>query len=108
MAHKKPAYLLISSFTSEKVGSLDAYIEAVDPLMEKYGGELLVAGSPDQPLIQYEGKWNKGAAMTLLRFPSIDALESFWDCAEYQEIKHLRTSIQPPNFTIAVVGADAV
>ncbi len=107
MANEKPAYLLISSFTSEEAESLDAYIEAVDPLMEKHGGELLVAGSPNQTMIQYEGKWNAGAAMTLLRFPSIDALESFWDCAEYQEIKHLRTSIQLPNFTVAVEGAAA-
>lgn len=74
--------------------------------MEKYGGELLVAGAPDQFMDYYEGNWNEGARFTLFRFPSMEALQSFWHSAEYQSIKHLRTDVVPPNFTFAVEGFD--
>ena len=53
MSKQKPAYLIASSFIPEGHGSLDAYGKATHPLMEKYGGELLVAGEPNQFIDHY-------------------------------------------------------
>ena len=69
MTKPKPAYLVASSYMPEGHGSLDAYGQAVHPLLEKYGGELLVAGWPGQFMDHYEGRWNQGA-LTLFQFPS--------------------------------------
>jgi len=106
MKQSKPAYLVASSFMAEGHGSLDPYGQATHPLMEKYGGELLVAGSTDQFMDFYEGTWNEGARFTLFRFPSMAALQEFWNSPEYQSVKHLRTDVIPPNFTFAVEGFD--
>ena len=42
----------------------------------------------------------------MFRFPSMESLLAFWNSSEYQAIKHLRTDVIPPNFTIAVEGDD--
>ena len=86
--------------------SLAPYGRAVHPLIEEAGGELLVAGDTDQFIDLYEGNWNEGARFTLFRFPSMEALQKFWNSPEYQKIKHLRTDVIPPNFTFAVEGFD--
>lgn len=106
MDKQNPAYLVASSFMPEGHGSLDAYGKAVHPLLDKYGGELLVAGSPGQFMDHYEGNWNEGARFTLFRFPSLEAPQGFWHSADYQSLKHLRTDVTPPNFTFAVEGFD--
>ncbi len=102
MSEQNPAYLIASSFMPEGHGSLEAYGEATHPLMDKHGGELIVGGHPGQELHHFEGEWNDGARLTMFRFPSMDALLAFWNSDEYQAIKHLRTDVIPPNFTIAV------
>ncbi|SDQ24647.1 DUF1330 domain-containing protein [Pseudovibrio sp. Tun.PSC04-5.I4] len=106
MAKQIPAYLVASSFMAEGHGSLDPYGNAIHPLMEKYGGELLVGGDPKQFMDMYEGEWKEGARFTLFRFPSMDALQSFWNSEDYQKVKHLRTDVIPPNFTFGVEGFD--
>ena len=106
MSAQKPAYLVASSFMPQGHASLDAYAEATHPLMEKYGGELLIAGEPDQFMDHFEGEWKEGARFTLFKFPSMEALQSFWHSPEYQAVKHLRTDVIPPNFTFAVHGFD--
>jgi len=106
MAKQIPAYLVASSFMPEGHGSLDPYGEAVHPLMEKWGGELLVAGETGQFMQHYEGEWKENARFTLFKFPSIEHLQRFWKSDEYQSIKHLRTDIIPPNFTFATKGFD--
>lgn len=52
----KPAYLIASSFMAEGHGSLDPYGKAVHPLMDQWGGELLIAGSTDQFMDHFEGE----------------------------------------------------
>ena len=106
MSKQKAAYLIASSFMPEGHGSLDPYGRAVHPLLEKWGGELLVAGETNQFMEHYEGHWKENARFTLFRFPSLEALQGFWKSDEYQSIKHLRTDVIPPNFTFAVEGFD--
>lgn len=101
---QRPAYLIASSFMEEGHGSLDAYYHAAHPLLEAAGGETIIAGHSQQNLRHFEGEWNKGAAFTVFKFPSMDALLGFWNSKEYQSIKHLRTDVIPPNFTFATEG----
>ena len=106
MYKQKPAYLVASSFMLEGHGSLDVYGRAVYPLLEKYGGELLVAGSTDQFMDHFEGEWNDGARFTLFRFPSMEALQSFWHSDEYQSAKlferTLLRRISPSRLTASI------
>ncbi len=104
----KSAYLVASSFFPEDFTdeALVPYGGAVHPMLEKHGGELVVAGEPHQFMDHYEGEWNEGARFTLFRFPSMKALQAFWNSDEYQAVKHLRTDVIPPNFTFAVEAFD--
>ncbi|WP_170334021.1 DUF1330 domain-containing protein [Ruegeria arenilitoris] len=107
MPKQKPAYLVASSFMPEGHGALDPYGQATHPIMEKWGGELIVAGETGQFMDFFEGEWKDDARFTLFRFPSMEALQGFWNSEEYQAVKHLRTDVIPPNFTFAVEGFDA-
>ena len=107
MSNQKPAYLVASSFMPDGHGALEPYGQATHPLMEKWGGELIVAGESAQFMDHFEGDWKDNARFTLFRFPSMEALQGFWHSDEYQAIKHLRTDVIPPNFTFAVEGFDA-
>ncbi|MFY0624480.1 MAG: DUF1330 domain-containing protein [Pelagimonas sp.] len=107
MSKQKPAYLVASSFMPEGHGPLDPYGHATHPIMEKWGGELIVAGETGQFMDHYEGDWKEGARFTLFRFPSMEHLQGFWNSEEYQAIKHLRTDVIAPNFTFGVEGFDA-
>lgn len=106
MSKNIPAYLVASSFMPEGHGSIQAYGEAAQPLLDKWGGELLIAGETAQFMDLFEGKWNEDARFTLIRFPSMEALQGFWKSPEYQSVKHLRTDTIPPNFSFAVHGFD--
>ena len=106
MSESKPAYLIASSFMPEGHGSIEPYFEAAHPLIEKAGAEVVVAGEAGQTIHHFEGDWPKDASLTIFRFPSIEALLSFWNSPEYQAVKHLRTDVITPNFTFAVEGFD--
>lgn len=101
---ERPAYLIASSYMEDGHGSLDAYYHAAHPLLEAAGGETIIAGHSAQKKHHFEGEWNKGAAFTVFKFPSMDALLGFWNSKAYQDIKHLRTDVIPPNFTFATEG----
>jgi uncharacterized protein (DUF1330 family) len=107
MTNPKPAYLVASSFMPEGHGPLEAYGAAAHPLLEQWGGELIVAGETGQHMEMLEGDWKDDARFTLFRFPSMAALRGFWHSPEYQAVKHLRTDVIPPNFTFAVESFDA-
>ena len=106
MKTQLPAYLVCSSFMPEGHGSIIPYGEAAHPLLDKYQGELLVAGETGQFMNLFEGVWPNSARFTLFRFPSMKHLQDFWHSEEYQAIKHLRTENTPPNFTFAVEAVD--
>ena len=104
MADVKPAYLIASSIMPEGHGSLQAYVEAVRPLLAEAGAETVTVGRAGQPIEQLEGRWPRDAAMTIFRFPSMYALREFWNSPGYQGVKHLRTDVVESNFAIGVEG----
>lgn len=101
---QQPAYLIASSFMPEGHGLITPYFEAAHPLIEKAGGEVIIAGQANQTMHHFEGEWKKDASLTVFKFPSMDALLGFWKSTEYQAVKHLRMDVIPPNFTFAVEG----
>lgn len=79
------AYLVVYANISDAVG-FDHYVQAVQPLIQAFGGRLIGRGVPPTSL---EGHW-PWQTVGLLEFPSIDAITDFWDSPEYVEIKRLR------------------
>ena len=104
MSKQKPAYLIGSSIMPENHGSLAPYGEAAGPMLMKAGAEIIVTGKSGQPIKLFEGEWPDDGSLTILKFPSMEALLTFWNSPEYQAIKHLRTDVIKPNFTFAVEG----
>lgn len=102
MSKNLSAYLVCSSFMPEGHGSIIPYGEAAHPILEKFKGELLIAGESNQFMELFEGDWKENAKFTLFKFPSMEHLKDFW----HQAIKHLRIDNTAPNFTLAVNAVD--
>ena len=105
MSDKSAAYLLFSFTEPDNMQGFGDYATAADAIMDKFGGELLVAGAKDAAISKFEGQWPNGTGLTLIRFPSRQHLEDFWASEDYQAIAHLRTNILTPNFTIGFSNA---
>ena len=82
-----PAYLLIQiQFLADRK-AFAPYRDAVGPLAEKFGGRYLVAGGAKvEPL---EGT-HDGRSLVILEFPSMGALQNFWNSPNYAELRTLR------------------
>ena len=77
---------LIANYNITNHEGYQAYIAAVGPTIIGHGGEVLVAGPGSEAV---EGE--PSAVTVVLKFPSKDALRSWYDSPEYQEIIHHRT-----------------
>ena len=99
-----PAFLVSSSFMPAGHDSLQPYAEAVQPLMQKYGAEMVIPGHAGQDVLVLEDDWKKEAALTVVKFPSMERLKAFWNSKEYKKAKHLRTDVIETNFTVGVEG----
>lgn len=77
---------LIANYNITNPDGYQTYIAAVGPTIIAHGGEILVAGPGTETV---EGE--PGAVTVVLKFPSKDALRSWYDSPEYQEIIHHRT-----------------
>lgn len=78
---------LIANYNITNQEGYQTYIAAVGPTILAHGGEILVAGPGSEAV---EGE--PGAVTVVLKFPSKDALRSWYDSVEYQEIIHHRTA----------------
>jgi uncharacterized protein (DUF1330 family) len=81
-----PAYIMVQM----KVDSLEElnqrYAQFAIPLLHEHGGQM-IAGTP-APNVK-EGDWN-GNWAAVLRFPTMEAAEGWYNSAEYQPYKNLR------------------
>jgi uncharacterized protein (DUF1330 family) len=82
----KPAYIMVQM----KVESLEElnqrYAQFAIPILHKHGGQM-IAGTP-APKVK-EGDWS-GNWAAVLRFPSMEAAEGWYNSEEYQPYKNLR------------------
>ncbi len=77
---------VVANYTITNAEGYGAYMAAVGPTIVKHGGSILVAGPGSKPV---EG--DPGEVTIVLKFPSMEALQGWYDSPEYQEIIHLRT-----------------
>ncbi|WDD98865.1 DUF1330 domain-containing protein [Thalassomonas actiniarum] len=100
MINNKAAYLLFSFIETDNMKGFGAYARASNIILEKFGGELLIAGAKASDMSIFEGEWPADVGLSMIQFPSRQHLEDFWSCNEYQEIIEMRTAILKPNFTL--------
>ncbi len=75
------------------------YSSKVNTTIEKYGGTKIVR-SGDIKIV--EGDWDPDR-MTIIEFPDMAALESWYDSPEYADLKKMRHAVMTSN-AIAVEG----
>ena len=76
---------LIANYNLTNADGYHQYTAAVGPTIGAHGGEVLVAG-PGTEMIEGQG----GTVTVVLKFPSREALQGWYDSPEYQEIINLR------------------
>jgi uncharacterized protein (DUF1330 family) len=62
------------------------YGERFDPILEKYGGKILVVGGDPTPV---EGDW-RPHRLVILEFPDREAADAWYRSQEYAEIAPIR------------------
>jgi uncharacterized protein (DUF1330 family) len=80
------AAYVIASYTVTDQDGFAPYTPAVVPTLRAHGAEVLVAGTGGDAR---EG--DPGETTVVLRFPSKEAAQGWYDSPEYQAIVHLRT-----------------
>ncbi len=78
---------LIANYTINDPNTYQKYVEAVMPVIAKYGGKLIIG---DFELNKLEGNPKQG--VVVVEFQSTEAAERFYSSPEYTENKHLRLS----------------
>ncbi len=78
---------LIANYTINDPATYQKYVEAVMPVIAKYGGKLIIG---DFELKKIEGNPKQG--VVVVEFESIEAAERFYNSSEYTENKHFRLS----------------
>jgi uncharacterized protein (DUF1330 family) len=84
----KPAYFMVQIKAKDFGALLDRYAKFAIPLLTKFGGEM-IAGSPAPKKL--EGDWD-GNWAAVLRFPSMESAEAWYNSAEYRPLRDLRMS----------------
>jgi len=82
----KPAYIMVQMKVESIEDLIQRYAQFAIPILHKHGGEM-IAGTPT-PKVK-EGDWN-GNWAAILRFPSMEAAEGWYNSEEYQPYKNLR------------------
>ena len=93
------AYLIVDNVITDP-RAYDEYRRQAVPLVARFGGRFLIRGGPISPL---EGNW-KPQRLVLIEFPSMDALQAWYDSPEYAPLLALRQAAS----TGSVVAAGGV
>ena len=79
------AVYFIASYDIQNPEAYENYISAVDPLLEKHGGEIVVA---DEEAIAIEGQGRESNVVVM--FESEEAAMNFYNDPEYRRVKQIR------------------
>jgi uncharacterized protein (DUF1330 family) len=82
-----PAYFIVDNEITD-AKTFDEYRRQAVPLVGKFGGRFLVRGGAILPL---EGNW-KPKRLVIIEFPSMDALQAWYQSAEYAPMLAQRQS----------------
>ena len=101
----KAAYLIAAtSPVQAPAENVAKYREAAVPLARQAGMEVLGAGMAGSTLQVLEGKWPYQGRVVVEKYSSMKSLLDFWNSAEYQQLRKLRTT--EANFIIAVEAVE--
>jgi len=78
---------LVANYTINDPATYQKYVEAVMPVIAKYGGKLIMG---DFELKKLEGTPKQG--IVAVEFECVEAAERFYNSPEYSENKHFRLS----------------
>ena len=81
------AYYVVVDVQIDDPEEYKKYMELAKPLAEKHGGEYLVRGGD---LTVYEGDYYQPRRTVLLRYPSKQDFEAFYNSPEYQVAREIR------------------
>jgi len=85
-ASTKPAYFMVQVKAKSLEELSVRYAQAAIASLMKLGGQM-IAGTPAPTVL--EGKWD-GSWAAILRFPSMEMAQTWYNSAEYQPLKELR------------------
>lgn len=83
-------YYLIVDVRIDDAEEYKKYMEAAKPAAEKFGAEYLVRGGEFQV---FEGDYFQPRRMVVVKFPSKQACEDFYNSDEYQAAKAYRLPV---------------
>jgi uncharacterized protein (DUF1330 family) len=66
---------------------IEAYRAVAPAIIERHGGEYLAVGTAPELL---EGPGDAPSAVTMFRFPTLEAIRAFLDSEDYRPLKELR------------------
>lgn len=95
-----PGYLIAHYRITDDDG-IGQYVDAVMPILQKYGGQPLVVDGASQPM--------EGAPphqTVVVRFPSVKQARAFYDSEEYRAVRHLRTDHSDTGSLVIVEGVE--
>lgn len=95
-----PGYIVAHYKVTDGEG-IGRYAAAVMPILQAHGGEGLVVDGASQVM---EG--NAPHQTVVVRFPSVEAAKGFYNSAEYQAIRHLRTDHSEDGSLVIVEGIE--
>ena len=104
------AYLIVHRRDISDSGTLKEYSDGIDETIEKFGGEVVVR---DDSFDVLEGDWMPGKKnvdsrperITVVRFPDMETLKSWYQSPDYAELKGIRQSSSSSDI-VAVRGRD--
>ncbi|MEI7996646.1 MAG: DUF1330 domain-containing protein [Methylococcaceae bacterium] len=82
----KPAYFMVQIKAKNFEETMQRYGQSAIASLMKFGGEML-AGTPAPNVL--EGNWD-GNWAAVLRFPSVEMAQTWYNSSEYQPLKDLR------------------
>jgi uncharacterized protein (DUF1330 family) len=91
---------LVANVTVRNAEKMEAYAAAAGPTLEAHGGELILDGQLSETL---SGAWN-APSVALVRFPSLEAAQTWYNSPEYQALAPLRASAADMDIALFAPG----
>lgn len=85
-----PAYMIVYASVKDREQFLQGYAKAASALVEKHGGKYLIRAQGAEVL---EGNLPAGMSVVISEWPDKQAINNFWNSAEYRAAKKLREGI---------------
>lgn len=95
-----PAYAMVQITINDPAEFNERYAQYFFPILDKFGGQM-IAGSPTPQTKEgdFDGNW-----AAVLRFPSMQVAQSWYDSAEYRPYRELRIKELTNGGSVVFVG----